>query len=1800
MNKKSKKLVSFIVTFLMIFSTFNFGALNSKVFSKEKEINVQATISPQSIEVSPGESFTLNVKSEDGNYFVYKSKIPGIKYGKIKIVDGIKITIPKNTKLGEYKLTNLEIYNVNERALMSFPEALRSQKIDQQIKFKTGKVCDLSDVTIVIKDKTGNEKETDKSKVIIGEKEDGKIDSGNKNNSNIKIRVEGEKNTLFNKEFDIKNEVYVKELISNAVGKENIKGLDSNFIDSILGEEKTDSSGWMYYLVDNNGEVLLGNSIDIQKIKDIKENYYKEMVWFMTKWIGGITCIPKIDIQHTGNTYKLKITEQNIMLGIDPRLAKDVNVKVEGVGEYKTDEKGEVSFKVTGGKHKIDIYKNAKDLDGNDYPAIVRQCFSVVGEASESETKLQNVIKGIKKYYKNNPNDSYLNAISFNHINFGERKSFKLEESENVSAIADNIIGIIAISKNPYNYEGVNYVEKLSKVQRDNGSFVIGDNDSNSVTAQSEAIIAMDMASAKYNVDKALKYLIGLANDGKYEDIDNTTRALVALSKHKEIRGVKELINSCLNDLKDKQLEGGGFDYYELGNSPYSTSPVIQALIAVGENPISDKWKKGERTPVDALLACKISDNGFEMAEGMGGGVSDIMATNLTFAAIADLYKQESMYNSFLFKVEEKQDNSKTIKDEIESIKSYYEKTLSYDYNTILGLNAAGVDTKKLEGKISLKNKESIKFLAEDVISIVGAGKNPRNYNGKNYVQKLIDVLKNPKDSKSKYTLNKNYFYGLIAINIASASKEDINMLIEKIKNQYKIDRFKTIGDAPLAIISLSPYKDKAEVNEIIKSCINYLKEEQLDNGAFTLDKKQFKNGDSQDTALVIEALVAAGEDPLSGEWIKNGKNLLDVLLSFKVGNGYIYDSMFGTLDQDMYTGFAFRALLALKDKKTIFQKLKIKYEPEKDKTSIIKKIINDLRKQYKSKESYDFSEALALNYSSDNSAQYLQDVSKKYKNIEECKKASDVAKNIMGIIASGNNPKKFNGKNYIEMLSTHQVKDGTDKGKFILSEEDRLDPSIQAYSIIALDMANAKYNKESAIKALLQMNKDGAYLDTDTTAIVITALSNHNNNEEINKIINSSIEFIKDKQNSNAGFSKDGNNSLVSTAIVIQGLIANKIDPLGNEWTKNGNTMLDVILKAKVENSFGTPKEDAQVFMALSDLYKGSSMFKSIKVAGSVDFDSIFNELKDYYETKDNNYNYIQALALNKLGISKEIIASRLQLREEEPEYLNYDFPTVSHAKNIIAILSAGLNPKDYKGENYIKKLKNAQNDKGEFKLTKDERYSSISQAYAIIALDMCKESYDVEKAVKVLKESLKDKRSYRLKRLAPTMIALSNHRDISEVNIILKNCTLSLKNLQQDNGEFSSSGRPGDEMCSEDTALAIQALVAVGQDVLSPRWQQNGKTPIDALMHYKVENHFIYDNIKASYDEYTDEATGMALAALVDVYNSESMFKALNSNKPDEEKEKPEEPKLDEKPEKSKETKVEEISLDKSLIELKKEDTIKLIATITPDNVTNKNVIWTSGDENIATVDNEGNVRALKAGEVVIKVVTEDGQKFAECKVVVKDKKEEKSEPKPEEPKKIKIEKVFLDKSLIELKEKDTIKFNVIITPDNATNKNIIWTSSDEKVATVDNKGNVRALKSGEAVIKVVTEDGQKFAECKVVVKVEKEVDMNSDKKEIEIETLTTYKEFRLGSDAEVTIKATNKTKENKDVAIIVGVFNKDGRLVNYGAVEQNIKANENVNLTADLPLPNKGEYTVKAFVWDSLNGMNSISKVIEIPVK
>ena len=164
-----------------------------------------------------------------------------------------------------------------------------------------------------------------------------------------------------------------------------------------------------------------------------------------------------------------------------------------------------------------------------------------------------------------------------------------------------------------------------------------------------------------------------------------------------------------------------------------------------------------------------------------------------------------------------------------------------------------------------------------------------------------------------------------------------------------------------------------------------------------------------------------------------------------------------------------------------------------------------------------------------------------------------------------------------------------------------------------------------------------------------------------------------------------------------------------------------------------------------------------------------------------------------------------------------------------------------------------------------------------------------------------------------------------------------------------------------------------------------------------------------------------------------------------------------------------IESVSLNKSSLTLTEGDSETLTAVITPSNATNKGVTWTSSDPSVATV-NDGIVKALKAGTATIKVITDDNGKTAECQVAVK-------------AKVIRVESVSLNKSSLTLTEGDSETLTAVVTPSNATNKGVTWTSSNPSVATVNN-GIVKALKAGTATIKVTTADGGKTTECQVTV--------------------------------------------------------------------------------------------------------------------
>ncbi|MCI1944763.1 Ig-like domain-containing protein [Clostridium luticellarii] len=186
-----------------------------------------------------------------------------------------------------------------------------------------------------------------------------------------------------------------------------------------------------------------------------------------------------------------------------------------------------------------------------------------------------------------------------------------------------------------------------------------------------------------------------------------------------------------------------------------------------------------------------------------------------------------------------------------------------------------------------------------------------------------------------------------------------------------------------------------------------------------------------------------------------------------------------------------------------------------------------------------------------------------------------------------------------------------------------------------------------------------------------------------------------------------------------------------------------------------------------------------------------------------------------------------------------------------------------------------------------------------------------------------------------------------------------------------------------------------------------------------------------------------------------------------------------------------------------------------------------------------------------------------------------------------------VTLDKATDVLTVGDTDTLTAAATPDNATDKNVIWSSSDETVAAVDSNGKVTALKAGTAVITVTTEDGQKTASCTVTVTAD------NGTKPIKITNLTEGVTYKLGEDAKVSIEAENNSEGAKDVSLIIALYDDNDKFISYTSGKQTVEVGKSSVLTGMLKLPEEGTYKLKAFVWDSLENMAPLSDVIDIPI-
>lgn len=156
---------------------------------------------------------------------------------------------------------------------------------------------------------------------------------------------------------------------------------------------------------------------------------------------------------------------------------------------------------------------------------------------------------------------------------------------------------------------------------------------------------------------------------------------------------------------------------------------------------------------------------------------------------------------------------------------------------------------------------------------------------------------------------------------------------------------------------------------------------------------------------------------------------------------------------------------------------------------------------------------------------------------------------------------------------------------------------------------------------------------------------------------------------------------------------------------------------------------------------------------------------------------------------------------------------------------------------------------------------------------------------------------------------------------------------------------------------------------------------------------------------------------------------------------------------------------------------------ATVSPADATNVKVSYASTDEAVATVDKDGKVQILQPGECdIVTTLTQESEKVVEKKTHIKAFYE--------------VEGITLDKTEGVLTAGNTVTLNAAVLPEEVADETTVtWTSSDEKIATVDENGKVTAIAAGEATI--TANAGEKSTTYKLTVQAKKVVQNTTSNK-------------------------------------------------------------------------------------------------------
>ncbi len=232
------------------------------------------------------------------------------------------------------------------------------------------------------------------------------------------------------------------------------------------------------------------------------------------------------------------------------------------------------------------------------------------------------------------------------------------------------------------------------------------------------------------------------------------------------------------------------------------------------------------------------------------------------------------------------------------------------------------------------------------------------------------------------------------------------------------------------------------------------------------------------------------------------------------------------------------------------------------------------------------------------------------------------------------------------------------------------------------------------------------------------------------------------------------------------------------------------------------------------------------------------------------------------------------------------------------------------------------------------------------------------------------------------------------------------------------------------------------------------------------------------------------------------------------------------------------------------------QLSAYVTPETATNKKINWKTTNSRVATVDSNGLVTLVSAGTASIIATSDDNPAVtAICNITVE----------------IPASSLTLDEKKKELYVGDTYRLGYVVTPTNAANTDVTWSSSNSSVASVNSSGLITAKAVGQAIITVKTKDGTLSASCTITVK-QKATGISLDVTNLELYVDQSY-------DLEVTVTPASSndytlTWESSNTS--VATVDEDGKITAVAAGEATITVKTSNGQSADCYVTVKEQVT------------------------